>query len=85
MRWWTLILWVTQFGLSALFPLCFFLLIGAWLQNAYDLGGWVYLLCGIVGLLTSIRTVRSCYRSMRKDADAACEGEQKTPVFNDHD
>lgn len=85
MKWWTLILWVTQFGLSALFPLCASLLIGAWLQNRFDLTPWFSVLCGIVGFLTSISTVRACYRSLRKDADAACEGKEKVPAYNDHD
>lgn len=85
MKWWTLMMWVTQFGLSAMFPLCASLLIGAWLQDRFDLSPWFSVLCGIVGFLTSIATVRTCYRSLRKDADAACEGEEKVPAYNDHD
>lgn len=85
MKWWTLLTWVTQFGLSALFPICAFMLIGAWVQDKFDLSPWFSVLCAIVGLLTSISTVRACYRSMRKDADAACEGEETVPAYNDHD
>ena len=85
MKWWTLLTWVTQFGLSALFPICAFMLIGAWVQDKFGLSPWFSVLCAIVGLLVSISTVRICYRSMRKDADAACEGEEKVPAYNDHD
>lgn len=85
MKWWTLLTWVTQFGLSALFPICAFMLIGAWVQDKFGLSPWFSVLCAIVGLLTSISTVRGCYRSMRKDADAACKGEEKVPAYNDHD
>lgn len=85
MKWWSLMMWVTQFGLSALFPLCAFLLIGAWLQNKFGLSPWFSVLFGILGLLTSISTVRTCYRSMRKDADAASEEQEKIPAYNDHD
>lgn len=85
MKWWTLMMWVTQFGLSALFPLCAFLLIGAWLQNTYDLSPWSSLIFGALGLLTSIRTVRKCYYSMKKEADALCPEEEKSPAFDDHD
>ena len=85
MKCWTLLTWVTQFGLSALFPICAFMLIGAWVQDKFGLSPWFSVLCAIVGLLTSITTVRICYRSMRKDADAACEGEEKVPAYNDHD
>ena len=81
----SLLLWVTQFGLSVLFPLCFFLFLAVWLQNRFGLGMWIVALLGIVGLLTSLSTARSCIRSLRKDADAA--GEQKKPptAFHDHD
>ena len=80
-------MWVTQFGLSALFPLCAFLLIGAWLQNKFGLSPWFTMLCGILGLLTSIRTVRSCYKSLRKDADILEELTDKSywpyPTYSD--
>ena len=33
MKFLNLLMWVTQFGLSILFPLCFFLLLAVWLQN----------------------------------------------------
>lgn len=85
MKWWTLMMWVTQFGVSALFPLCAFLLIGAWLQNTFDLSPWITVLLGVFGFVTSISTVRICYRFMRKEADAICEKEQKVPAYNDHD
>ena len=81
----TLLLWVAQFGFSILFPLCFFLILGSWLQQRYDLGLWVVLVMGVLGFLTSVSTTRSCIRSLRKAADAC--GEQKKPpvAFNDHD
>lgn len=81
----SLLLWVTQFGLSVLFPLCFFLLLAIWLQNRFGLGIWILVVFGVVGLLTSVSTARSCIRSLRKDAEAV--GEQKKPpiAFNDHD
>ena len=81
----SLLLWVTQFGLSVLFPLCFFLLLAVWLQSRFELGLWIVAALGLLGLLTSISTARSCIRSLRKDAEAA--GDQKKPpiAFNDHD
>lgn len=81
----SLILWVTQFGLSLLFPLCFFLLVAVWLQQRFGLGMWILLVMGILGLLTSISTAKSCIRSLRKAAEEA-SGNKKAPVaFNDHD
>ena len=81
----TLIVWVTQFGLSALFPVCAFLLLGSWLQNTWQLGTWVMIVCGVVGFLTSISTVRSCIRAMRRDAEAAASDKEPPIAFNEHD
>ena len=80
----SLLLWVTQFGLSVLFPLCFFLLSAAWLQQKFNLGIWVIGAAGLLGFLTSISTARACIRSLRKDAEEA-SGQKKPPVsFNKH-
>lgn len=85
MKFWSLLIWVTQFGLSVIFPVCFFLLIAVWLQNTYSLGGWVLVLCGVLGLLTSISTVRSCIRSLRRDAEHAADSDKPPLAFNDHE
>ena len=81
----SLLLWVTQFGLSVLFPLCFFLLISVWLQRRFDLGSWIIVLLGILGLLTSISTAKSCIRSLLRDAEDASDSKKPPLAFNDHD
>jgi hypothetical protein len=81
----SLLLWVTQFGLSLLFPLCFFLVLAVFLQGKFGFGGGFVLLMGGIGLLTSVSTARSCIRSLQKDAEKV-SGQNKPPVaFNDHD
>ncbi|MGM9590443.1 MAG: AtpZ/AtpI family protein [Faecousia sp.] len=85
MKFLNLLLWVTQLGFSILFPLCFFLYLGYWLQNKFSLGLWVIILLGILGLLTSVSTVKSCLRSLLKAADEASP-QRDTPIaFNNHD
>lgn len=81
----SLLLWVTQFGLSILFPLCFFLLLASWLQMEFGLGTWVTVVFGILGLLTTVSTVKSCLHSLRKAADEASSKEPPPIAFNDHD
>lgn len=84
--WWvSLLVWVSQFGVSAILPLCAGLLLGVWLQEAFATGPWIAVLCGVFGLATSIRTVCICYRTMRKEADKLCEKEERVPAYNDHD
>lgn len=81
----SLLLWVTQFGLSVLFPFCFFLILAVWLQSKFTLGIWIVIGLGILGFLTSISTARSCWRAMRREAEQL-SGKKAPPVaFNDHD
>ena len=80
----SLLLWVGQFGFSILFPLCFFLILASWLQAKFSLGMWIFAVCGILGLLTSISTVRSCLHAMRKAAEEASPTKEAPLAFNDH-
>ncbi len=79
-----LLMWVGQFGLSIIFPTLFFLILAVWLQQKFSLGMWIVVVFGILGLLTTISTTRSCLRSLRKAAEEA-SGEHPAPIsFNDH-
>ena len=79
-----LLMWVTQFGLSILFPFCFFLILAVWLQTKYALGVWIVVVLGILGFLVSVSTARSCLHSMQKAAQEL-SGQNPPPVaFNDH-
>ena len=79
-----LLMWVGQFGFSVIFPTIFFLWLGVWLQNRFGLGMWVLIVFGLLGLMTSVSTTRSCRRSLRKAAEEA-SGEKKLGIsFNDH-
>lgn len=79
-----LLLWVTQFGVSVIFPACLFLIFGVWLQNRFNLGVWIVIVLGILGIATSVSTAKSCLRSLRKAAEDA-SGRKEPPIaFNDH-
>ena len=79
-----LLMWVGQFGLSAIFPTLFFLLIAVWLQGKFGLGMWIVAVCGVLGILTSISATRSCLRSLRKAAEEAGGNKEHPVSFNDH-
>ena len=84
MKFISLLMWVGQFGFSAIFPTVFFLLSAVWLQSKFGLGLWIVVVFGILGILTSIRSARSCLHALRKAAEDAA-GEKQHPVsFNDH-
>ena len=79
-----LLMWVGQFGLSVIFPTVFFLYLAVWLMNRFGLGMWIVILFGILGVLTSVSTTRSCLRSMYKAAEEV-SGQKDHPIsFNNH-
>ena len=80
----SLLMWVGQFGLSIIFPMLFFLWVGVWLQNRFGLGIWIIVVFGILGLLTTVSTVKSCLRSLCKAAEEASDSKKPPIGFNDH-
>ena len=80
----TLILWVTQFGLSILMPPCLFLLLAVWLQERFGWGLWIVAVLGVLGLLVAFSTAKANLRAMRRDADAASRKDPPPIAFNDH-
>ena len=79
-----LLMWVGQFGFSCIFPALFFLWLGSWIRVRFDLGIWVVLIFGILGILTSIRTAKVCMQSMLKAARELSSSEPPPTAFNDH-
>ena len=84
MKFIALLVWVGQFGFSVIFPTVFFLLAAVWLRGKFVFGMWIVAVFGVLGILTSISTTRSCLRSLRKAAEEA-GGKKEHPIsFNDH-
>ena len=77
MKYLSLLTWVAQFGFSCLFPTCVFLMLGVYLQNRFSLGVWVTVVLGIIGILTSFSTARSCLQAMRKEIDRISRDEHR--------
>ena len=84
MKYLSLLMWVTQFGFSALFPTCFFLVAAVWLPEKFGLGIWIVVVLGILGLMTSFSTAKSCIRSLLKEMDRISDRKDPPPAFNDH-
>lgn len=80
----SLLMWVGQFGFSIIFPMLFFLYLGVRIQGRFQLGLWVTILFGILGLLTTVSTVKSCLRSLCKAAEEASGTKERPVSFNDH-
>ncbi len=79
-----LLMWVGQFGFSCIFPTLFFLILAVWLQGKFQIGGWIVVLFGILGILTSIQTARACLHSLLKAAQECSDPKEPPISFNDH-
>lgn len=84
MKFLSLILWVTQFGLSILLPPCLFLLMAVWLQTRFGLGMWIVAVLGVLGFLVAFSTAKANLRALRREAEEASSQEPPPISFNDH-
>ena len=79
----SLIIWLTQLGMSVSIPLGGFVLLAVWLRQRFHLGVWVIILGVALGLIFAVDGLRSSLKAMKHMAKDEEEG--KTPVsFNDH-
>lgn len=80
----SLIVWLTQLGVSVVVPLGGFVWISVWLQQRFDWGVWVIILgvvLGVIGAADGLRTSLKTMERLSKEKE-----EEKLPAsFNDHD
>ena len=80
----SMLVWLTQLGLSVAVPPVLFVLLALWLRDSCGWGGWVLwagivlgIYCAVTGFLSSLRTMERMSAEKKKDA---------LPVsYNDHD
>ena len=78
----SLLVFMSQLGLSVALPLGGFVVLGVWLRQLFDLGVWVILVMTAIGLLMAVQgfinTIRAMNRMVKKSED--------TPLsFNEHE
>lgn len=79
----SLLVWLTQLGLSVAFPLAGFIMLSVWLQNTFGWGNWVIWAGLILGLLGAINGFRHSLKAM----ELMSKGKKKEPppvAFNEH-
>lgn len=80
----SLLVWLTQLGLSVAFPLAGFILLAVWLRSRFGLGVWI-LFCGVaLGLICAVDGLRNSLKAM----DRLSKNKKSPPppaAFNDHD
>lgn len=80
----SLLIWLTQLGLSVAVPLGGFIWLGVWLRQRFDLGIWVVLAGVFVGVVCAIDGLRVSLRAMERMTKD--KKQEPPPVsFNDHE
>lgn len=80
----SLLVWVTQLGLSVGIPLAGFIFLAVWLRNRLALGSWI-IWCGIVlGLLSAIKGLYATLWTLSRLSQGKEEKDPPPVSFNDH-
>lgn len=81
----SLLVWLTQLGLSVAFPLAGFLLLAFWLHNSLGWGQWVIWVGLALGLYCAVTGFRDSLKVMERMARDKDKEKKEPPVsFNDH-
>ncbi len=80
----SLLVWLTQLGLTVAFPLAGFVLLGVWLNNRFHLGTWVVIAGLVVGFCSAITGLRSSLKMLDRLAQGKKEDTPPPVSFNDH-
>ena len=81
----SLLVWLTQLGISVAVPLGGFVLLAIWLRSRFDLGAWVVLAGAFVGVVCAVDGLRVSLRAMEKISKDKKEEESSFVSFNDHE
>lgn len=80
----SLLVWLTQLGLSVAFPLAGFVLLAVWLRSRFGFGIWI-IFCGIaLGLICAVDGLKNSLKAMDRLSKNKKEP-PPPPAFNDHD
>lgn len=80
----SLLVWLSQLGISVALPLAGFVLLGVWLHQQFQWGIWVIFVGIALGLSSAIQGLRSSLKAMEQ---MSRDKKEKIPpiTFNEHD
>lgn len=81
----TLLVWLTQLGLSVALPMAGFILLAQWLKNSCGWGQWVLWVGIAVGLICAIDGLRISLKALSQLSKDKKEDSPPPVSFNDHD
>ena len=80
----TLLVWLTQLGLSVAFPLAGFVLLAVWLRDFFSWGNWVIWIGLILGLTGAVNGFRHSLKAMELLTKGKRKKEEPPVAFNEH-
>jgi len=81
----SLLVWLTQLGLSVAFPLAGFVLLAVWLRSAFGWGDWVIWTGLLLGLGGAVNGFRHSLKAMELLSRDKKKKKDPPPVaFNEH-
>ena len=81
----TLIVWLTQLGLSVAVPMAGFVLLAVWLRGHFGWGQWVVFVGIGLGLVCAIDGLRNSLKAMERLSKRKKDDPPPPVSFNDHD
>ena len=81
----SLLVFLTQLGLSVAVPLAGFILLAVWLHQSWGWGSWVIGVGIALGLISAAEGLRSTLKAMSIMAKSQKEKQGPGVAFNDHD
>ena len=81
----TLIVWLTQLGLTTALPLGGFILLALWLQNRFGWGDWILWVCIAIGFISAINGFITSLKTLSRITKDKKDIEPPAVSFNDHD
>ena len=78
----SMIVWLTQLGLSVALPLAGFILLAVWLKNTCSWGNWVIFLGIVLGLVSAFSGLMNSLKAMKSLSEK--DKLDKPVTFNDH-
>lgn len=80
----SLLVWLTQLGLSVACPLVGFVLLALWLRSAFDWGVWVIWAGLLLGICTAVSGFRQSLKAMDRLSREKKDPGQPPISFNEH-
>lgn len=81
----SLIVWITQLGLTVAVPLAGFILLGVWLHESCGWGAWTVWVGIFLGLYSAVDGFRASLKILERVGRKKKDPEPPSVSFNDHD